>query len=436
MNRHLEQLPAVTYRCGNPRSEVSQWRAGAPGDSEQLLVVDFELASPWLGEGSCLGLTAIYLARSGDITRLMVTDRQLPADASLAAPALFGQWQALTRAVAWRPGAPLALEPLSVPKPWGQEIWYTGIEERGVCHFADDGGRTPIPWLQAAVPDATLGSPGTPPVLLKILDPSADPVTGDLYFELHHQKREVYVVTHVDRQAWPDGVGAIRYGFDPDRVAQAGNDEAFRAQYLSAVRAYERVRRQIDALPPGAETPAGMAAQERQLRSDMDAYTAMRPLEVGDVVRVPLLLPHSLQHGVRTVEFQTPVYERQILSFAQKVLTQDHWDTAEAVQRMTLLAPPPEPFEPVVDRPGVRVERIVDFEDFEVTRATLAGSASWVPPGSDSYALVMVVSGVLSLPPIALGSEQAALLPAGSGIALSPADSGTETVVLVASPRR
>ena len=168
----------------------------------------------------------------------------------------------------------------------------------------------------------------------------------------------------------------------------------------------------------------------------MDAFSAMLPLQVGDVVRVPLLFPHSLQHGVRTVEFQTPVFERQILSFAQKVLTQNHWDTADAVQRMTLVAPPPEPFELLVDEPGVRVERIVDFEDFEVSRATLSDAHAWAPPNAGSYVLVMVISGALSLPGLTLEREQAALLPAGSGVQLAPADKGAETVVLVASPRR
>jgi hypothetical protein len=366
----------------------------------------------------------------------LVTDQQLSVGGGEDAGSLFAQAQVCSGAVVFRPNQPLPLEPLSIPKPWGQEIWFTGIEERGVCHFADGDSRTPIPWLQAVVPDATLGSPGTPPVLLKILDPSSEPVTGDLYFELHDEKREVYVVTHVDPQAWPDGVGAIRYGFNPARVDAAGGPAAFRAVYLAAVQDYERVRREIDSLPAGSETPPGLAAEERRLRSEMDAYTALMPLQVGDVVRVPLLLPHSLQHGVRTVEFQTPVYERQILSFAQKVLTQDHWDTADAVQRMTLVAPPPEPLELLVDKPGVRVERIVDFEDFEVSRATLGDANAWTPPTAGSYALVMVISGALSLPGLTLEREQAALLPAGSALQLAPADEGAETVVLVASPRR
>ena len=243
MNQHLEQLAAVTYANGDPQQAVAAWVSGGAGSGEQLLAVDFELATPWQGEGASLALTALYLVREGEPIAVLVTDQQLTAVSDVEAGSLFVQWQASTAAVVCRPGQPLLLEPLSIPKPWGQEIWFTGIEARGVCHFVDGACRTPIPRLQAAVPDATLGSPGTPPVLLKILDPSAEPVTGDLYFELHDEKREVYVVTHVDSEAWPDGVGAIRYGFDPARVAAAGGPAAFRAAYLAAVQDYERIRR-------------------------------------------------------------------------------------------------------------------------------------------------------------------------------------------------
>src|SRR5690606_327598 len=174
------------------------------------------------------------------------------------------------------------------------------------------------------------------------------------------EKREVYVVTHVDRNAWPDGRGAIRFGFDQVARQRAASDEAFRQQFLSAVADYEQLRRAIDrhcdeirreegvglTEPVDAATlkrwlgvvPAPLLERERQAREAMNAFTHMLPLREGDVVKVPCLTPHALQHGVRTVEFQTPVYERKILAFAQKVLTQDHWDTSEAVELMSLEA--------------------------------------------------------------------------------------------------
>ena len=94
----------------------------------------------------------------------------------------------------------------------------------------------------------------------------------------------------------------------------------------SAVVMAEQTRQWLAALPQALLT------QEQTLRQTMDGFTALHPLAVGDVIVIPQRLPHALQHGVRTIEFQTPVYERQIVSFAQKVLTQNHWDTAAAMQ--------------------------------------------------------------------------------------------------------
>ena len=54
----------------------------------------------------------------------------------------------------------------------------------------------------------------------------------------------------------------------------------------------------------------------------------------GDAIRIGPLIPHSLRHGVRVAEVQTPVYERLIISFNQKVLTQKGWNTDEAFEKM------------------------------------------------------------------------------------------------------
>ena len=118
---------------------------------------------------------------------------------------------------------PLELLPSCIPKPWGQEIWYTGVEQRGVCRFATGGdGCTPIPWLQAVLPEAAAGVVrATAAVVEDTGSGAAAVITGDLYFELHEQKREVYVVTQVDERAWPDGVGYIRFGFDPGTSSMA-----------------------------------------------------------------------------------------------------------------------------------------------------------------------------------------------------------------------
>jgi hypothetical protein len=363
-----------------------------------------------------------------------VTDRALTAG-EYSPVEQFDIWAQQWQLVRATPGAPLELLPTHIAKPWGREIWYTGVEQRGVCDFASPGGCTPIPWLQAVLPEDAAGAAGQPLVLLKILDPAPQPVTGDLYFELHVTKREVYVVTKVDELAWPDGVGYIRYGFEPGQVAVAGSEQDFRSAYLTAVEAYEQVRRALDDLPEGAPANPAQQALERQRRETMNSFTHMRPLRAGDVVVVPPLLPHALQHGVRTIEFQTPVYERKILSFAQQVLTQDHWDTREAIAQALLCPPHESPFECLRQEKGVLVDRIVDFPDFEVRRVRLEGGAGLKLKPVADYALLMVVEGELALAVGTYRAEQALLLPRGYRGELIPVNPAQPLVLLLALPR-
>jgi hypothetical protein len=417
----------------DPRDCYARWYQ-QHGGADGLLLVEFDLEQYWLPEPGRRHLTAAYL-REGGRLRIAVTDSTLQLDQRSGAEQ-FEEWLEALKLCAVSPDQPMFLSPRYIPKPWGQEIWFTGVEQRGVCGFGAPGAETPIPWLQAALPDEAAGSPGEPLVLLKILDPATEPVTGDLYFELHEEKREVYVVTRVDPRAWPDGVGYIRYGFDPGKVAEAGSEQLFREIYLAAVERYEAVRRELDALPQDAPVDADLEQLERELRAGMEAFTHMRPLSVGDVVVVPLLLPHSLQHGVRTVEFQTPVYERQILSFAQKVLTQDHWDTAHAVSLMQLLPPEPEPFLQLHSAPGVTVEQIVDFPDFEVRRVQVAAGEELQLPPLEHYGVLMVVDGELALAGGCAGPEQALLLPREWAGRVGPREGSGALVFLLALPRR
>jgi hypothetical protein len=428
LKHRIHSAPALAVDRGEPTECLRRWSGGAGGD-DGLLLVDFELSQYWLEGGPPVSLTAIYLRCGGDL-KVAVTDRTLVARA-LPPDEQFEHWVAEHRLFAASPGDPLPLLPLRIPKPWGHEIWYTGVEARGVCRAGGSEASVPIPWLQAVLPDRAAGEGGRSLVLLKILDPSPDEVTGDLYFELHEAKREVYVVTRIDPEAWPGGVGYIRYGFDPDRVAAATSGEQFRRDYLATVRAYEAVRRELDA---GAGNPA-LLERERVLRSEMDAFTHMRPLEVGDVVVVPLLMPHSLQHGVRTVEFQTPVYERLILSFGQRVLTQGHWDTERAVAMMRLLPPDLPEFECLERREGLVMERIVDFPDFEVHRARVEAGAVLEISRLAAYGLVMVIDGSVVLGGARFGPEQALLLPRGWSGRLGPAESERHLILLLAVPR-
>ena len=292
--------------------------------------------------------------------------------------------------------SPAKLVPVSIAKPWGREIWYSAIEPRGESRVLANGDQLPLSeYLDAA------GLP-TPVVLLKLLDPYPEPVRGDLYFEVHEHKREVYVVTAVDRSAWPDGHGQIRFGMNQQKRRRFADDEAFRAAYLKAVRNYEGLRRRADGGEPVT------AEVEAQQRAAMDAFTSLRKLVPGDVVAVPPWTPHALQHGVRVVEFQTAAYERYIISFAQKVVTQDHWDSERAISRLCL-DPPPEPrFRAVA--PGV--ERIASFEDFGVWRALVEAARPAALPRQVPYALCMAVDGNIEIGPVGLAPEEACLIPA------------------------
>lgn len=424
---------------GEPRSCLHRWRAALADDEIALLLVDFELRQYWLEGSGAKPLTALYHCSGGRL-RVAVTDRRLSATAS-SPTEQFDNWVAHHQLLSVVAGAPLELLPREIPKPWGREVWYTAVEARGVCNVGAGNAHpgvdrsAPIPWLQAVLPDGSAGPVGQPLILLKILDPAPQPVSGDLYFELHEVKREVYVVTHVDEVAWPDGVGYVRCGFDPEQVRSSASDQEFRGRYLAAVEAYEEVRRAVDEWPAAAEEPVTLLAQEQKLREHMDGFTHMRPLRKGDVVVVPPLLPHALQHGVRTVEFQTPVYERKILSFAQKVLTQEHWDTRSAVSRMLLEPPPVTAFACLVEGDGVLVERIVDFPDFEVRRVRLeAGSSVLLEPVQD-YCVALVIAGEFATGMGRYGAEQALLLPRGWQDRLTPAKPAQSLVLLLAFPR-
>jgi hypothetical protein len=431
----VQNLPSyfssrVEFQAGSPLEQLARWQpAAGRGDA---LLVEFSLSPWWLDGDPAQALTAIY-AVGADGELLCAVSAARPAELGARGGDDIHAWADSKGIAVFSPGRALMLNPTCIPKPWGQEVWFTGVEERGVCAFNDGRHDCPIPWLQAVMPGDLAGVAGEPLVLLKVLDPAPEEVTGDLYFELHEEKREVYVVTHVDAEAWPGGVGGIRFGFSQARLDQSESEAHFRREYLAAVQAYEEVRREIDALD--GESPIELKHREQALRQAMNAFTHMRPLGVGDVVVVPLLMPHSLQHGVRTIEFQTPVYERQILSFAQRVLTQDHWDTADAVAQMRLTPPQEQAFEQLVASAGVTAERIVDFPDFEVQRVRVEQGASETLDAGDSYRLLMVVGGRLSLDGISIGPEQAAYVPPGKSVLLAP-DSGEDPLILLlARPR-
>jgi len=347
---------------------------------------------------------------------------------------------------------PWPLDSVRIPKPWGAEIWYTGIEDRGICSVQG----IPLPWLTDLLPQSLIGSAaGKMPLLLKILDPLPDQNLGDLYFELHEKKIEVYIVTAVDEKVWPDGIGKIRYGFNQFLRANYPTDEAFKTAYLAAVNQYRQTRIKIDdrldhkkqqsGLAPNSEVrpelmtswlqqlPEDLINKESALRATMHQFTHLRDVRMGDVITVEPFFPHSLLHGVRVVEFQTASYERHILSFAQKVLTQNHWDTEIGLAKALMDLPKAETLLILAESEGMKVEEIANFTAFTARRLTLSGGSTHTLEATDDYRLIMGVSGQANIGHSRCESEDAFLIPSQTGGTTISAV--TDIVVLIAEPK-
>jgi hypothetical protein len=330
---------------------------------------------------------------------------------------------------------PIGLIPVAIEKPWGQEIWYTGIEQRGQSAMSADyqsADNTPLPWMLDLLPKELLGADQCHITLLKILDPLPEPVFGDLYFEMHKVKQEVYIVTHIDKKPWPTAIGEIRLGFNPLVIKEYNSIEGFKAAFLLAVKAYEKVRRQIDHhldrkkrennLPLNqavavkvakqwlAELPLALNDQELTLRAKVERFLGSKAISLGDVIVIPRFTPHSLMHGVRTIEFQTPVYERSILYFAQKVLTQDHWDTQSSIDLMDC-QPVLEPnIVALENNPQFCLDKVVDYPEFEVFKYVLQSHSSVQLSSADSHLIVIIISGELIIDGLVMLAEQACFI--------------------------
>ena len=360
------------------------------------------------------------------------------------------------------PDRPLKLQRLDIPKPWGFECWYTGVEKRGVVRVGDASGTTELPHALSLFPRELRGLHPQQLVLLKTLNPVPQEVLGDLYLELHEEKWEVYVVTEINLQAWPDGVGIVKAGPHPEKLRQYQDthgtqwEAAFRCEFREAIRCYEKVRRELDArldetkqdwgLDPQAplkpeqlqqllETvPAEQAEVERKLRLEVEGFIGDCRVRVGDIVAFPTFNLHSLRHGIRVVEFQTPHYERRIAFFAQKVLTQAHWDTDRALEVMDLTPYQPPPPQLVREDAGVRVEQFVDFPDFTAHRVTLDAGQSCAWDTGTAYHLWIAVNGAVTFTweddSMQLAAEESLMMPMARG-AYEMSNPGSEPLILL-----
>lgn len=319
-----------------------------------------------------------------------------------------------------------SFEPIFIPKPWGQEIWFTGVEKRGAAKMrtVNSGESVPIPWILSTLSKKLLGTTKAkqPLTLVKILDPISEPIFGDLYYELHTEKNEVYVVTQINST-----VGKIKIGVNPEKLKEFNNNiSEFKKEMCSAIKEYEKIRREIDSIfdtfrknenftltePVPSATiktwlkslPTELLKQEQLKREYMDSFVGYLNLDIADVIKVPTLVPHALQHGVKVVEFQTPTYERLILSFAQKVLTQSHWDTEQAIELMQITTPKKTDLEIIHSDSHYKEEIVCEFKEFQSIRLTFYKKFTLALPQIDKYRILFHLSGKLTI--IAKGDNQ------------------------------
>lgn len=280
---------------------------------------------------------------------------------------------------------PIELVPVEIEKPWGKEIWYTGIEERGVSLAKQRENDQPIrlSCLISIFGPALLQAPQRYPTLLKILAPKDHPLTGNLYYELHEEKQEVYIVTKVSEK-YPNSIGKMKYGISKDKLEELGNNvTTFKYEMLKAYQEYEKVRKQVEFEFDKIREISGYTANESLTDEVLETFYQKLPpnlkeneaaakqkaeefvgwinIKVGDVINVETRVPHSLQHGIEVIEFQTPVYERKIISFDQKTLTQSNWDSKDAIEKIrTDYISPTSQTGPIIAR----------FDDFTVSQAS------------------------------------------------------------------
>jgi len=457
-------MNVLITKAEDPYQRYVEFRdARSADDNDTLLIVSFTYQQYWL-DNQPIELAAVYWFSSEAIQFTVVQLQNSSLGIWEVLPdkiePTLATWLAEHHACLFYLNEPLPLETVSIPKPWGQEIWYTGVEQRGVACFSSNKHNVPIPYLLEVMPEVLGQTENHSLILLKILDPLPEEIFGDLYFELHNEKQEVYVVTNIDPKAWPDGIGHMRMGFNPEKINEHDNEfssEAkFRQQFLDQVLTYRKIRFQIDALLDEkreqqgyalnaevpikqlkqwlTEIPAELATEEKVHRQQMESYFGSLPLKAGDVVKVPLNVPHSLQHGVRTIEFQTPVYERRIISFAQKVLTQKNWDTEQGAREMQIVAPSLPELDVLSEKEGIRVEQVVEFSDFQVQRVTLQAPHTY-QLSSNVYQLLIVLEGALIAGKQDLGPEQATLVPASPAETLIQTHNSQQVTFLVATPK-
>ena len=311
------------------------------------------------------------------------------------------------------------LHPVYIPKSWGQEIWYTGIEERGISLVKLGKKDVLFPYILSFCPQCIVNGDEKNIILLKVLDPLPDPNCGDLYFELHEKKKEVYIISEIDRSCYPNGKGKVKLGINQKEYQKHTDKEIFKQSMLKSIINYKqtldriydivqnnyyRTTHQNDVSP--IEYTKILKILPQTIQNDLaekyakvEEFCHFEEIEVGDVLTVNSLVPHSLLHGIKVVEFQTPYYERLIISFNQKVITQDDWDSKKAISLMDCTPQSKNlEFTLIENTENVIVEKIASFSDFVVKRIHLKNKhTSYQEIINGYYFLIICLQGSIKL---------------------------------------
>lgn len=353
---------------------------------------------------------------------------------------------------------PIELSPIEIPKPWGKEVWYTGIEERGVSLAKVGSSLVRISSILSTFGSLVMDEKSPQPILLKVLAPNSHPERGNLYYELHVEKQEVYIVSGINN---PDGKtqGRMKYGINAKKLKEYESEESFKTAFKSSIKSYEKIRTEVEStfdkfrendcinLTDSLTTkkldeyysklPGELRQAELNAKKKVEEFVGWKTLKIGDVVAVETHVPHSLQHGVEVIEFQTPVYERRIISFDQKVLTQKNWDVDAAFEVMKLSAPLDAPLKVLDENKSYKVEEVVKFSGFAVNKIHF--ESSYKLESSNSHSLIFVLENDVLL---ASGSKKMELfqgkayfVPSCSAELIISPNNKPSCSVLVASPQ-
>ena len=126
--------------------------------------------------------------------------------------------------------------------------------------------------------------------------------------------------------------------------------------------------------------------------------------------------------------------------FAQKVLTQNHWDTEDAISKMKTEVYHPPKLECIHKSECLNVERFSDFPQFNFDRIRLEPKNTYEDQLDGRYQLLIIISGraaVFSQPgnSINLKTEESLFLPLSMGSYLIENIGEIQMICLKATPK-